>query len=592
MWACCDDTSSDDVHNTSNTFLLLCADLIAPVLQAGLTEVDELKVVLGCRFALDVFTIQQDYLMTDQEPVISDPELAGWSWSTQASAFSMGGRARASARSSCWRGLLWRPTRGPIRLLGCGAAELSPARFFPSWAIPACAQLAAAPPRPLRHFFGGARLKWRLSAASGGASRTSLRLGTTCEAPSASARAQWVDDSSRWFNGRFFQKKKKNDVKFFRKEKLPEDGECCEKISKTVQRMHQWKVHAPNPLCDSWQSSACQNYRKESGCRFGEKCAFASKKRKWLVVKVLLPYWKIQAIRLRIPGPRAAEIQFEFTEGPRNWSILEILQRLSQPKEKCKQTRKQRCASTMWSWFVTVLSKNWIYSWQWKSSRIRQQFHRLENSAKITDTLVSGPVVKNHILFKTGENTKKHWEFRAHRRSRIINQTSQLVHEYILNISVAGLNGWWFYAKYSNHTKSEHAQSSTERPVARFHWNRKHWKREHRCRTGGARRMICRNVYKNSLIHWKFSGRRSSIKWAFVRISREPLHQEASRVNMMFSYTSRRTETAKNARGRKLQGRLAEDALAKQYIEQSVVTWQQQIAKVLIEGCESWNNHR
>ena len=57
MWACCDDTSSDDDdHYTSNSFLLLCADaLIASVLLAGLAEVDELKVSLGCRFALHVF---------------------------------------------------------------------------------------------------------------------------------------------------------------------------------------------------------------------------------------------------------------------------------------------------------------------------------------------------------------------------------------------------------------------------------------------------------------------------------------------------------------------------------------------------------
>ena len=49
MWACCDDISSDDdEHNTSNAFLLLCADaFIAPVLLARLTDVDELLVALG-----------------------------------------------------------------------------------------------------------------------------------------------------------------------------------------------------------------------------------------------------------------------------------------------------------------------------------------------------------------------------------------------------------------------------------------------------------------------------------------------------------------------------------------------------------------
>ena len=53
--ACCDDTSSDDDHNASDVLLLLCADLIALVLLAGLSDVDELMAALGCRFALDVF---------------------------------------------------------------------------------------------------------------------------------------------------------------------------------------------------------------------------------------------------------------------------------------------------------------------------------------------------------------------------------------------------------------------------------------------------------------------------------------------------------------------------------------------------------
>ena len=46
------------------------------------------------------------------------------------------------------------------------------------------------------------------------------------------------------------------------------------------------------------------------------------------------------------------------------------------------------------------MSKNWIYSWRWKSSRIRQQFHRLESFAMNTDTHTSGSTVKNHISLK------------------------------------------------------------------------------------------------------------------------------------------------------------------------------------------------
>ena len=53
LWPCCDDTSSDDdEHNTDNVLLLLFADaLVARVLLAGLSEVDELSITLCCRDA-------------------------------------------------------------------------------------------------------------------------------------------------------------------------------------------------------------------------------------------------------------------------------------------------------------------------------------------------------------------------------------------------------------------------------------------------------------------------------------------------------------------------------------------------------------
>ena len=79
--ACCDDTSSDDdEHNTNNTLLLLFADAyIAPALLAGLSEVDELMIALGCRFALDIFTIaQQDRPPLDPVPLPLDPGIAPW----------------------------------------------------------------------------------------------------------------------------------------------------------------------------------------------------------------------------------------------------------------------------------------------------------------------------------------------------------------------------------------------------------------------------------------------------------------------------------------------------------------------------------
>ena len=48
------------------------------------------------------------------------------------------------------------------------------------------------------------------------------------------------------------------------------------------------------------------------------------------------------------------------------------------------------------------ISKNWKYSWQWKSSRIRQQSYRSESFAMKRNILMSGSTVKNHISFKTG----------------------------------------------------------------------------------------------------------------------------------------------------------------------------------------------
>ena len=79
MWPFCDFTSSaDDVHNTDNSFLLLFAVIaIAPTLLEGLSEIDVPHTALGCRFALDIFTISQQLSPTpDHEPLPHDPEFA------------------------------------------------------------------------------------------------------------------------------------------------------------------------------------------------------------------------------------------------------------------------------------------------------------------------------------------------------------------------------------------------------------------------------------------------------------------------------------------------------------------------------------
>ena len=81
MWPCCDNTSSDDdEHNTDHNLLLLFADAdIAPALLAGLSDVEVLYIALGCTFALDVFTIAQQYRPSpDLGPLPLDAELGLW----------------------------------------------------------------------------------------------------------------------------------------------------------------------------------------------------------------------------------------------------------------------------------------------------------------------------------------------------------------------------------------------------------------------------------------------------------------------------------------------------------------------------------
>ena len=58
--------------------------------------------------------------------------------------------------------------------------------------------------------------------------------------------------------------------------------------------------------------------------------------------------------------------------------------------EKCRRMNRQRC-----------MSKNWTYSWLWKSSKTRQQYYRSESFAMKTGIPTNGSMVKNHISVKT-----------------------------------------------------------------------------------------------------------------------------------------------------------------------------------------------
>ena len=71
------------------------------------------------------------------------------------------------------------------------------------------------------------------------------------------------------------------------------------------------------------------------------------------------------------------------------WRHQEVWRRLLQPVVKCRRMKRPQ-----------FMSENWEDSWQWKSSRIRQQFYRLESFAMNTGIPMSGSKVKNHISFK------------------------------------------------------------------------------------------------------------------------------------------------------------------------------------------------
>ena len=82
------------------------------------------------------------------------------------------------------------------------------------------------------------------------------------------------------------------------------------------------------------------------------------------------------------------------------WRNQEVRQRLV----KCRRMKRPQ-----------FMSENWLYSWQWESSKTRQQYCRLESFAMKTDILMSGSTAKNHISLKTvfGYSATRRTSFRS-----------------------------------------------------------------------------------------------------------------------------------------------------------------------------------
>ena len=94
-------------------------------------------------------------------------------------------------------------------------------------------------------------------------------------------------------------------------------------------------VVCSNPSCNFRHPPECQNYKSESGCKFGEKCVL-----RWWRFCCLLE--EFQATRLRIPGYGTAEIQVDSTEGHEilgTEAQRSILKRNVTPRQKSGKKR-------------------------------------------------------------------------------------------------------------------------------------------------------------------------------------------------------------------------------------------------------------
>ena len=136
--------------------------------------------------------------------------------------------------------------------------------------------------------------------------------------------------------------------KFFERKVSQRSESVWEDTSKTVQRLHRH-----NPVF--------QNYKTESGCRFGEKWASYSRiswqpAQQWTEEDWWSRFCYIdedcQAIRLCIPEYGAADIQFDFTEGHKIFGATTqraILIRYIKPRENLgKKASIARCDSAHW----------------------------------------------------------------------------------------------------------------------------------------------------------------------------------------------------------------------------------------------------
>ena len=224
-----------------------------------------------------------------------------------------------------------------------------------------------------------------------------------------------------------------------------------------------------------------------------------------------------------------------------------------QPMEKCMQTRKHKCT-------FTIL----ISSWQCNYSKKRLLFYRLENSAQITDIPTSGSAIKKPLLTKTREgNFLQNGPRRTSCCSRVIHQFCR---QFVVNIDIAG----FVFNKSSPRAKWRTSCRKLVRITLKDPQPKKKMAIE-------IRTTVCEiflNGWRSSQIIWRTLKCMHPHTFLRTQIRHVPRKWYQNKGTTVFTLNSQKTEMAKSAGEPKWQGVLAEDALAKLYLEQkSLVTW-------------------
>ena len=266
--------------------------------------------------------------------------------------------------------------------------------------------------------------------------------------------------------------------------------------------------------------------------------------------------------------------------------------------EKCRGMKRQR-------W----MSKNWIFSWLWKSSKTRQQYCRSESFAMKMDILTNGSMVKNHILLKTGfglsaiRRTSFLLWFQAYQRVRLQDLIRQLQgHFQDRRVIIQHLLQACLHQLQQVILRLENER--IELKVTSLQWLcqlrlmkdrrdpmltkpiklQKLKKKSQKERRDPLYSEIPERLqeFRENFVENEIPEHVDSHASSSHEASLEPTFKTDVRicVNTVFILISLKTEIARSARGQKLQGLRAGDAMVEPYLVLKIlVTWLQQITK-------------